>query len=169
MSAWKTLAGLTAAAMALGACTDGGNQRQPLEREEPRAVPASYRTAISSYEPEETLDRLLQAMDRRDLTIFAVIDHQAGASQAELEMPFATVVVFGAPRMGTPLMQTVPQLAAELPLRAAVYVDGDETYVAVTSVKTLRRSYPALDGEAERLSTIGENLSHLLAEATGSD
>jgi uncharacterized protein (DUF302 family) len=118
----------------------------------------------------DTLTALYRAIDERDLTVFASIDHQAGAAEADLTMRPATVVVFGSPRIGTPLMMADPMVAAELPLRAAVYEnEAGEVMVAVTSPTVLARAYPALEEEKKRLETMAENLKTLAAEATGTE
>ena len=138
---------------------------------DPVAQAASrYSVTESSYDHAETLQRLYEALDRRDLTVFASVDHAAGARGVDLEMNSATVVIFGSPRIGTSLMQAVPLLSAELPLRAAVYVDGDGvTKVATTSVTALGRDYPLLEDQAGKLQAISGNLAALRAEAAGAD
>jgi len=159
----------------LAACSEApraGATTQTAERTiDPVAQAASrYSVSESSFSHDETLRRLYEALDRRDLTVFATVDHAAGAASVDLEMQDATVVIFGSPRIGTSLMQAVPLLAAELPLRAAVYVDGDGvTKVATTSVTALGRDYPLLEDQAGKLQAISGNLAALRAEATGAD
>ena len=65
-------------------------------------------TVVSSSGYLETLNRLLDAIARRDLTVFAQIDHAAAARAVEMELADELVVVFGNPRAGTPLMQKAP-------------------------------------------------------------
>ncbi|MEM7739915.1 MAG: DUF302 domain-containing protein [Pseudomonadota bacterium] len=132
---------------------------------------ARYRVTLSQFDHDETLNRLLQALDRRDLTVFATIDHQAGAAAVDLELAPATVVIFGAPQIGTALMQADPVMAAELPLRAAVFDDQDgATHLAVTSPASIGRSFPAVaSAEQARLEGISRNLSALSTEVTGND
>ncbi|MEO1043715.1 MAG: DUF302 domain-containing protein [Pseudomonadota bacterium] len=130
-----------------------------------------YRVTQSAFDHDETLKRLLQAIDRRDLTVFATIDHQAGAASVDLEMAPATVVIFGAPQIGTALMQADPVMAAELPLRAAVFDDQDgATHLAVTSPASIGRAFPAVTAaEQARLDGIARNLRALSEEVTGND
>lgn len=135
---------------------------------EPTALPQRYVVQESRFGFAETLGRLHEAIDRRDLTVFAVIDHAAGAQSVDLEMPPATVIIFGSPKIGTPLMLAEPQLAAELPLRAAVFEDdGGTVRVAVTSAAALPRLFETLAPEASRISAINDNLRALMDEATG--
>ena len=71
----------------------------------------------SPHSYEKTCDRLMEAIERRSLTVFTRIDHAAGAREAGLEMPDEQVVVFGSARGGTPLMISDPRVGIELPLR----------------------------------------------------
>lgn len=87
-------------------------------------------TRKSSYPFAETLARVEQGIDARDLTIFARIDHRAGAREAGLEMQEATVLVFGNPRVGTPAMLEQPLAALDLPLRVLVWEQDGQARVS---------------------------------------
>ncbi len=67
-----------------------------------------------------TLDRLVAAIEAAGLTVFARIDHAAGARAASLAMPPTTVLFYGTPKGGTPLMLAAPLAALDLPLRVLV-------------------------------------------------
>lgn len=69
---------------------------------------------------DETLRRLVDAIGRSGLTLFARIDHAAGAREAGLRMPSSTVLIYGSPKGGTPLMLAAPLAALDLPLRVLV-------------------------------------------------
>jgi uncharacterized protein (DUF302 family) len=81
-------------------------------------------TRHSSLSVEQTLQRLRESIQSRNLKIFAQIDHSDEAQQAGLEMPPAHVLIFGSPKAGTPLMLASPLLALELPLKALVWRDA---------------------------------------------
>ncbi len=84
-------------------------------------------TVRSAYDFAATLAGLRDALSRRGLTVFAEIDHAAGAREAGMELPDETVIVFGNPRAGTPLMRDDPRVGIELPLRMLVGDSGDGT------------------------------------------
>ena len=63
-------------------------------------------------------------MKERGLTIFARLDDSAAAATVGLKMPASTVLVFGNPRLGTPVFVQKPTLAVDLPLKALVYEDA---------------------------------------------
>lgn len=74
----------------------------------------------SKYTFQETIDVLKQTLSSKGMTIFAQIDHQAAAQQNGLKMQPATVMVYGTPKVGTPLMVKDPSLALQLPLKVLI-------------------------------------------------
>src|SRR5262245_19445117 len=63
-------------------------------------------TIPSSYGPKETMDRLEAEIKAKGMTVFARIDHAAGAAQAGLPLRPTEVLIFGNAKAGTPLMQS---------------------------------------------------------------
>ncbi len=58
------------------------------------------------------------------MAVFARIDHAAGAAVVGLSLPPTEVLIFGNAKAGTPLMQAVPTIAIDLPLKALVWQDA---------------------------------------------
>jgi len=81
-------------------------------------------TKASAYSFDETLMRMVATIQAKGLTLFARIDHSVEAELAGLSMQPASVLIFGAPKAGTPLMVASPLLALELPLRTLVWQDN---------------------------------------------
>ncbi len=81
-------------------------------------------TGESAFPPEETLARLKRTIAARGLTLFAEIDHAKGAEEAGLTLPPTTLLIFGAAKTGTPLMQADRTMGIDLPLKALVWQDG---------------------------------------------
>jgi uncharacterized protein (DUF302 family) len=79
----------------------------------------------SDYTFAETLARLGDAFEGTHLKIFAHIDHSAAAAEVGLSMPPTTVLIYGNPLSGTPLMLATPALALDLPLRVLVRQDAN--------------------------------------------
>jgi uncharacterized protein (DUF302 family) len=75
---------------------------------------------ISAFDFASTVERLSHAIEAAGLTIFAQVDHAAGAREAGLAMPPTLVIIYGNAKGGTPIMQAVPQAALDLPLRVLV-------------------------------------------------
>jgi uncharacterized protein (DUF302 family) len=83
------------------------------------------RELVSQRSFEATVDHLRTAIEGAGLTVFAMIDHTANAVQAGMVMLSATVLIYGNAKGGTPIMQAVPNLALDLPLRVLVRQDAD--------------------------------------------
>lgn len=79
---------------------------------------------LSALGLRETMDRLETAIRDRGLTVFARIDHAAGARQAGLTLRPTELIIFGNARGGTPLMQAGQEAGIDLPLKALVYQDA---------------------------------------------
>lgn len=80
-------------------------------------------TVKSQFEPKETMARLEAAVKARGLTVFAHIDHGAGATEVALPLRPTDLLIFGNARGGTPLMQSVQTIGIDLPLKALVWRD----------------------------------------------
>ena len=81
-------------------------------------------TVRSSYGPKETISRLEGEIRSRGLTVFAHIDHMAGAAAVGLSLRPTDVLLFGNARGGTPLMQSIQTIGIDLPLKMLVWQDA---------------------------------------------
>jgi len=79
----------------------------------------------SAYGVIETLDRLEDVLADKGITVLARIDHALGARRAGMELPATELLVFGNPKLGTPLMQSAPSVGIDLPMKALAWQDGD--------------------------------------------
>lgn len=98
----------------------------------------------------------------RGMKQFAVIDHSGEAHANGLELRDTKVVVFGSPQAGTPVMETVPLAALDLPLKVLVWSDGDQTNLSYTAPSALGARYGLSDDLAARLAGI-DGLTDALA------
>jgi len=89
------------------------------------SVAADGLIAIESpYSSGETMVRLEQQVRQRGLTVFARIDHAAGAAGIGSELRPTVLLVFGDPKGGTPFMQCEQTVGIDLPLKALVWQDA---------------------------------------------
>ena len=110
--------------------------------------------------------RITASLRGRGITLFASIDHAAGARAAGLELADEVLLVFGNPAVGTSLMQADPTAGYDLPLRMLVWSDHGATQVAYQDPGALGVRY-ALDREVTTLVALRGLLQHLVAEAAG--
>jgi uncharacterized protein (DUF302 family) len=122
------------------------------------------RRSASDY--SETTRSLMEAIERRGLTVFARIDHAAGAREVGLELPDEEVVLFGNPRSGTPLMQCDRRIGIELPLRMLVWREGNDVWLGNADPRELSSAY-GVASRADILEQMATLLDQLATEATG--
>ena len=79
----------------------------------------------SSFSAVETLDRLQAVLEKKGLTIFTRIDHSAGAGKAGMALPPTQLLIFGNPKMGTPLMASTRSVGIDLPMKVLAWEDED--------------------------------------------
>ena len=78
----------------------------------------------SSYSAKETMDRLEASVKQRGLTVFARIDHAAGAAKIGKTLRPTELLIFGNPQGGTPLMECEQTAGIDLPLKALAWEDA---------------------------------------------
>jgi uncharacterized protein (DUF302 family) len=109
-------------------------------------------TIPSSLGPKETMDRLEAQIRAKGLTIFARIDHAAGASEVGLLLRPTELIIFGNARGGTPLMQSVQTVGIDLPLKALVWQDpAGKTWISYNEPKWIVQRH-CVAGQDQRLT-----------------
>jgi uncharacterized protein (DUF302 family) len=68
-----------------------------------------------------TMDRPAAAVEGAGATIFARIDHAAGAAKVGAALAPNQVLIFGNPKLGTPMMQSARSMGLDLPLKVQIY------------------------------------------------
>ena len=101
----------------------------------------------------------------KGMGVFTIIDHQAGAKKAGLEMHEEKVILFGNPKLGTKMMSIDPQAGLDLPLRVLVYTDRDKkTKIVYRDPKQWKEGF-ALDG-CKLIGKMVEVLDTITTKAT---
>jgi len=78
----------------------------------------------SAYSVEDTINRVETDIKLKGLTVFARVDHAAGAMEVGLSLAPTQLLIFGNARGGTPLMQAKQQVGIDLPLKMLAWQDG---------------------------------------------
>ena len=94
-------------------------------------------TKLSHLPVAETVARLTGLVSAKGMRLFAVIDQRAEARQAGLDLRETTLVLFGSPAAGTPVMAASPLAALDLPLKILVWADEGQTKVSYYSPAAL--------------------------------
>jgi uncharacterized protein (DUF302 family) len=98
-------------------------------------------TKISPLPFTDTVNRLTSLVGAKGMKIFAVIDQRAEARSAGLDLRDTTLVIFGSPAAGTPVMAGVPLAALDLPLKVLIWADDDQVKVSYVPPSELGRRY----------------------------
>lgn len=96
-------------------------------------------TKLSARSVSDTVARLTELITGKGLRLFSVIDQAAEARKVGLQLRETTIVVFGSPVAGTPVMAAVPMAALDLPLKVLVWADGPQTKVSYDSPGAVAR------------------------------
>jgi uncharacterized protein (DUF302 family) len=95
----------------------------------------------SRYSYAETIERLLKTIAGAGNTVFATIDQAAAAKQAGLSMRPMSLIVFGNPKAGTPLLDAFPLVGLDLPLKILVWEQDRAVQIAYTPSSELASRY----------------------------
>lgn len=98
-------------------------------------------TKTSAHSVEKTTAQLVKAIEGAGAKVFAIIDHAAGAATAGLELAPATLVIFGNPLIGTPIMQNNIRAGLDLPLRVLVFEETRETKIGYLNPVNIKTRY----------------------------
>lgn len=114
----------------------------------------------SLHSVEETMNRIEKQLQALNIPVFARFDHGKNAEEVDLELRPTQVIVFGAPAVGTKLMQENQSIAVELPLRIAVWEDADHSvWAAFPQMEGLAKEYHLQDNPViGKMQTLLQNL-----------
>jgi uncharacterized protein (DUF302 family) len=109
----------------------------------------------SSDSVAANVERLIALVEGRGMKVFVVIDHSGEAARSGLDLRDTKVVIFGSPTAGTPVMQSAPLSALDLPLKVLVWDDDGQTTVSYLDPDALARRHHLSAELASRLAGIG--------------
>ena len=95
----------------------------------------------SKHSVKDTADKLEAIIEKAPPTLFARVDHAAGAKKAGLELQDATLLIFGAPKIGTPIMQDNIKAGLDLPIRVLIWDENGQTKIGYLDPQTLKNRY----------------------------
>jgi uncharacterized protein (DUF302 family) len=121
-------------------------------------------SVTSSYPFADTVQRLISTLTSHGLKIFATIDQRAEAESAGLALYPATLIVFGNPKAGTPLMIARPLSGIDLPLKVLVAEAAPGVVQAHFNSAAYILERHALPAEClQRLAPAEQLIAHALA------
>ena len=104
---------------------------------------------------DDTVATLRKAIESGGGTVFATIDQTAAAKKSALDLRPTTLIVFGNPKSGTPLMEAFPLAALDLPLKLLVWQERDRVNVAYVPVAAIAKRYDVTGKDALLVAMTG--------------
>lgn len=120
-------------------------------------------TKLSARSVNETVSRLTNMVTAKGMKLFAVIDQSEEARQVGLQLRDTTLVIFGSPIKGTPVMVASPLAALDLPLKVLVWADGEQTKVSYQAPGALAIRHHLSDDLAANLAGVDALTDALVA------
>jgi uncharacterized protein (DUF302 family) len=124
-------------------------------------------TLHSAHDFTTTLERLVAVLGEKGVTIFARIDHAAGASAVGLSLRPTTLLLFGNPKAGTPVMQAAQLAGIDLPLKALIWQDADGTVKVTYISPSWIASRYGITGEAAQVEGLTAAIDAFARHAAG--
>ncbi len=121
-------------------------------------------TKLSSRPVADTVARFTGLVGAKEIKLFAVIDQAAEARQAGLDLRDTTLVMFGSPAAGTPVMDASPLAALDLPLKVLVWDDAGQTKVSYNAPAWLAARHHLSTALAANLAGIDALTDALVAQ-----
>ncbi len=77
----------------------------------------------SHHSVSDTSDRLVNLLENKGMTVFSRIDHAAAAHKVGIDLRPTTLIIFGNPKVGSPLMKCSQSAGLDLPQKALISQD----------------------------------------------
>ena len=116
------------------------------------------------------MDRLEAEIRAQGMTVFARIDHAAGAAEVGLTLRPTELIIFGNARGGTPLMQSVQTVGIDLPLKALVWEDASgKTWLSYNEPSWIAQRHSVANAEqvVSKMAAALSEMSRKAAENVG--
>ena len=112
-------------------------------------------TKVSPRPVAATVSRLTGILAAKGMRVFAVIDQSEQARAAGLRLRETTLVIFGNPAAGTPVMDAAPLSALDLPLKFVVWDDEGAVKVSYVAPEAIAARYGLDAALSANLAAIG--------------
>ncbi|WP_405379018.1 DUF302 domain-containing protein [Nonlabens sp. Asnod3-A02] len=125
-------------------------------------------TTVSKQDFDATYTTLKNTIENNPaLRIFTELDHQANAQNTDIELRPTRVIIFGNPNLGSPLMDSSPTTALDLPQKMLVYENElGEVKISYNSTDFLTNRHHLKDTE-KSIDKISKALQKIANTAAG--
>lgn len=120
----------------------------------------------SSHSVDTTADRLVNLLESKGMTVFSRINHAAAAQKIGIDLRPTTLVIFGNPKVGSPLMMCNQSIAIDLPQKALITEDAQGQVWLSYNDPTYLKDRHQLSGCDKVLQKVSGALNKFANEAT---
>ncbi|BBA51710.1 DUF302 domain-containing protein [Fusobacterium varium] len=140
------------------------NSKKNKTQNESIIIEEPFINYTSSYDFENTIITIETELEKLNIPIFAKFDHYQNAKDVNLDLRKTTVIVFGAPKIGTLLMQANQNIALELPLKLLILENNSgKTIVRFKKMESIAKEYNLENNDIiKKMDQLLENLSQKL-------
>ncbi|MEM7497841.1 MAG: DUF302 domain-containing protein [Pseudomonadota bacterium] len=121
-------------------------------------------TVSSPHSVADTIDRLAAAVEKAGAKVFARVDHGAGGESVGQPIGASQLLIFGNPKLGTPVMASSPTAGLDLPIRVLAYDGPDGTVIVYRDPKAMAAAH-GLTAEHPSIGKMTGALGKLTAAA----
>lgn len=114
----------------------------------------------SASDVATTADKLVAAVEAAGATVFARVDHAEGARSVDAQLDPMVLVMFGNPKLGTPILQASPVTSLDLPVRVLIWEENGTTKVGYLDPDELEDRYD-VDGADQAFDMMAGALKKL--------
>jgi uncharacterized protein (DUF302 family) len=120
----------------------------------------------SAHDVKTTADRLETALKEKGMTVFIRIDHADNAAKMDLELRPTELLIFGNPKVGSPVMNCAQSAGIDLPQKALIWEDArGETWLTYNDPEYLVKRH-GIDGCQKQIDTFKNALANFAKAAT---
>jgi len=119
----------------------------------------------SSFGVKETGDRLESVLKEKGMTIFNRVKHSEAAKKVGVELRETELIIFGNPKVGSPLMKCQQSVAIDLPQKVLIWEDSKgNTWISYNNQRYLGKRHNISNCE-EVISKIEKALADIAKAA----
>ena len=120
----------------------------------------------STFNVEETADRMMSILNKKGMTIFNRIKHSENAAKIGIELRKTELIIFGNPKVGSPLMDCQQSVAIDLPQKALIWEDGNaKVWISYNDPRYLEKRHN-ISGCEEAIAKIEKALAGIVKSAS---
>jgi uncharacterized protein (DUF302 family) len=119
----------------------------------------------SNNSVEVSANKLVAALESKGMTLFNRIEHSRSAKKVGIEMPDTTLIIFGNPKVGSPLMLCAPHAAIDLPQKMLINKEEDGVVKVTYNDPMYLKKRHQIEGCDDVLAKISKALSNFAKAA----